>query len=242
MKVLFGILFFAWIGLSLVWLATFVQRGRTPWAKRGYRYRRVRWATAIAATACFILLSFVAQGLPPNKPSVSSAPAAGAPSAEAGAAPSAAAVPADEATSSTVDIAPPAQKEALSDSEMQYVKVVQDQAGQLSESMQRFHDLAANPEVFDDDWKLNLAKELAIWQIIYSDAQKLQPSARLAAVQDCWIGALRDLNNAASEIASGLDHSDVEEINVANGAILRSNGTVEACAQEIGALTASVSP
>jgi hypothetical protein len=104
MLFLFGVLFFAWIGLSLVWLSTFAQAGRTPWAKRGYRYRRVRWASAIAATACFILTGIVAQGLPPSgKQDVAAAPNARSP--EAGAAPMASAEPADEATSAT---APPA--------------------------------------------------------------------------------------------------------------------------------------
>jgi hypothetical protein len=105
MLFLFGILFFAWIGLSLVWLATFSQFGRTPWAKRGYRYRRVRWATAIAATTTFVLAGVVAEQLPPDKPAAAVAPAAGV--REAGAAPEASAEPADAAMSSTVDMAPP---------------------------------------------------------------------------------------------------------------------------------------
>jgi hypothetical protein len=96
MEVLFGILFFASIVFSLVWLATFAQRGRTPWAKRGFRYRRVRWTTAISATTAFILACVVAQGLPtPGNPSVG-APAPAAPGSEAGAAPA----------DSTVDVAP----------------------------------------------------------------------------------------------------------------------------------------
>lgn len=108
MEFLFGILFFAWIGLSLVWLSTFAQAGRIPWAKRGFRYRRVRWTTAIAATASFILAAVVAQGLPSSgKLPVAESPSAGA--REASAAPEASAVPADAATSSTVDTKPEAQ-------------------------------------------------------------------------------------------------------------------------------------
>jgi hypothetical protein len=220
MEVLFGILFFAWMGLSLVWLSTFAQLGRTPWAKRGFRYRRVRWTTAIAATVSFILACVVSQGLPT--------------STEAARNPIAASTPAD-----SPEISPAAKPSELSNSELEYVSAVQGEAGQLSQSMGRFHDLAQRPEIFDDDWKLNLAKELAMWQIMYTEAQKLQPSARFASVQSCWVGALRDLSNAANEIASGLDHSDVEEINIANGAIVRSNGTVEACAQQMTALSAS---
>jgi hypothetical protein len=106
MLFVFGIFFLAWIGLSIVWLATFAQAGRTPWAKRGYQYRRVRWGTAISATVCFVLAGVVGEQLPPpEKPSVAAAPAAS--TAEAGAAPQAPAEPADAATSSTVDMAPP---------------------------------------------------------------------------------------------------------------------------------------
>lgn len=86
LEVLFGILFFAWIGLSFVWLSTFAQAGRVPWAKRGFRYLRVRWATAIAATASFILAGIVAQGLPPSGKPSAAAPVADARSPEAGAA------------------------------------------------------------------------------------------------------------------------------------------------------------
>jgi hypothetical protein len=95
LEVLFGILFFAWIGLSLAWLGTFTQRGRTPWAKRGYRYRRVRWGSAIAATACFILAGTVGQGLSPSpelqagKPVAAEAPAADAPAPDFAPSPSA---------------------------------------------------------------------------------------------------------------------------------------------------------
>ncbi len=106
MEALFGILFLAWIGLSLVWLSTFAQAGRTPWAKRGYRYRRVRWTTAIAATASFLVAAVVAQGLPPSDKTTATAPAIDARSHEAGAAPQASAQPADEATSATVDVEP----------------------------------------------------------------------------------------------------------------------------------------
>jgi hypothetical protein len=67
LQVLFGLVFFAWIALSLLWLSTFTQVGRTPWGKRGYRYRRVRWSSAIAATATFILACVVAQGLPTSR-------------------------------------------------------------------------------------------------------------------------------------------------------------------------------
>jgi uncharacterized iron-regulated membrane protein len=104
LEFLFGGLLFAWIILSLVWLSTFAQAGRTPWAKRGYRYRRVRWTTAIAATASFVVACVVAQGLPSSGKAASADSPVGA--RAAGAAPEASSEPADAATSSTVDIAP----------------------------------------------------------------------------------------------------------------------------------------
>jgi hypothetical protein len=237
MQVLFAFFFMVWIALCLVWAAMFTQPGRTFFAKRGYRFRRVRWTSAIAATIAFFLLGAIAQQLPPDKDAAAKPLEAGA----AGAAPSAAHAPADEATSSTLGVAsdaPPPDlaqpnRRALSDPEQQYANAVQSQALTLSESMVRFQGLATHPEIFNDDWKLNMAKELAIWQIMYGEAQKLSPSARFYSVQKCWVGALHDLNAAANEIASGIDHSDAEEINLATATISRSNGRISSCAQEI---------
>jgi hypothetical protein len=225
LNMLFGVLFFAWAILSLVWLSTFAQRGRTPWAKLGFRYRRVRWTVGIAAASSFVLAGVVAQGLAPSA------------DLKAGGNPAPVSIPSD---APPTDFASASANSKLSDSEQQYVSSIQSQATELGASMGRFHDLATRPDVFNDNWKLQLAKELALWQIEYTNAQKLQPSARFTAVQVCWVGALRDLNNAANEIASGLDHSDVEEINVANAAILRSNDTIEGCAAQMTALSASV--
>jgi hypothetical protein len=64
LQFLFGLVFFAWIALSLLWISTFTQAGRTPWGKRGYRFRKIRWNSAIAATAAFVVACVVAQGLP----------------------------------------------------------------------------------------------------------------------------------------------------------------------------------
>ena len=85
-----------------------------------------------------------------------------------------------------------------------------------------------------------MAKELAIWQITYGESQKLRPSAKFSGLQECWVGALGDLNNASNEIASGIDHSDAEEIRVANNAIVRSNGRVQLCVQQMTSLSAGL--
>jgi len=94
MLALFALFFLAWIGLSVVWLATFFKRGRLPFARRGFRFRRVRWASAIAATAAFFLASIFAQWLstiPQSSPQLQ----AGRPAALV-ASPAADAVPASE--------------------------------------------------------------------------------------------------------------------------------------------------
>lgn len=180
-----------------------------------------RWMTAMIA-----LWTFVGSSDYFNKPQ----PAA----FEAGAKPVVASTPAD-----APDASPPAKLVPLSDSELQYVSEIQSQSGTLGASMNRFQGLAARPEIFNDDWKLSLVKELAIWQIMYGEAQKLQPSARFSGVQECWVGALGELNGAASDIASGLDHSDVDKINAANSAVSRNTGRIAVCAQEMAALSAN---
>jgi hypothetical protein len=186
-----------------------------------------RWIR-FGVPAVVVLLAVAAAFAPPDKDSATKP-------LEAGSAPVAVSTPAD-----APDASPPAKLAPLSDSELQYVSAIKSQAGTLGASMNRFHDLAVRPEIFNDDWKLSLVKELAIWQIVYGEAQKLQPSARFSALQGCWVGALGDLNGAASDIASGLDHSDVEELNAANGAISRSTGRIAVCAQEMAALSANV--
>jgi hypothetical protein len=194
----------------------FTQPGRLVFARRGFRFRRVRWTSAIAATAVFVLLCVVAQGLPPSK------------DLEAGKNPVAASGPAD-----APDLGPAASLPQMSDSEQEYANAVRDQVTTLTTSMKRFSDLCARPEIFSEDWRLSLATELAIWKELYVEAQKLQPSARFSTVQGCWVGALGDLNGAANQIAHGLDHSDAEELNVANGAISQSNGRLTECAREV---------
>jgi hypothetical protein len=121
---------------------------------------------------------------------------------------------------------------ALSDSELQYMSRFRNQIAQVGASMGRFTDLTAHPDFLSDDWKNNVNRELILWQITYTEAQKVQPPARFAAVQGCWVGALGVLNDAGAEIASGLDRSDAEYLNGANGTLSRANDTVKACVQE----------
>jgi ferredoxin-like protein FixX len=57
-----------WLALTILWLCTFVSSTRVFFARKGFRYRRMRWATGIAAIIALAISTALAPREKPSAP------------------------------------------------------------------------------------------------------------------------------------------------------------------------------
>jgi hypothetical protein len=128
------------------------------------------------------------------------------------------------AISASVSLLSPATAQAALNAEEQaYFEEMTPIFQRLSQSLPRAADLMANPEIFSDDWKMALAVELAIWKSAYQEAVTITPPASLADVHAEIIESLRLLDEAADDMATGIDEFDADKIELANAKIQLAN-------------------
>lgn len=101
----------------------------------------------------------------------------------------------------------------VTDEELEYIESLSDDlelsADVSGEVGALFSEAGQDPTlIFDQDWIINLASQLALWQIIAEDAQELEPSDRQLHIQTLWLEINSLILLAIGDITFGIDNID----------------------------------
>jgi micrococcal nuclease len=126
---------------------------------------------------------------------------------------------------------PGKQQQGFTPEERAYATTVGEEAFALEASFRRFADLMQNPRIGQDDWTIQIAAELVLWQQIYAAAQQLTPPPVFADIHAVWLQALGLYASAADDIANGIDYLDIDRIYAAAAKLDQATALVEQATQ-----------
>lgn len=116
-----------------------------------------------------------------------------------------------------------------------YLAAISRQTDELSQSMDRWLQLAENPRPDDKSWQIQVATEFAVWKAEYGDAQKFTPPSRLAKLNTRYLASLSLLNLAADDYMRGLDNENAQLIRRANREMDAAATAMRRCSKELNA-------
>ena len=105
----------------------------------------------------------------------------------------------------------------------EYTNELHLQTEELGGSLTHFRELTSNPQINDENWRLKVATTLAIWQVIYSEAQAMTPPPSLQGFHAKYVEALGRFDSAADDLANGIQNHDQELIDRASDKIHEAN-------------------
>ncbi|MGH7840259.1 MAG: zinc-ribbon domain-containing protein [Candidatus Binataceae bacterium] len=124
----------------------------------------------------------------------------------------------------------------------EYAAAIARQTAIISQSLKRVAKLGKDPNYSDESWRFDFLAELAVWQVTYDSARKLNPPAKWRKVQTRYVLALVQLNSAAEDFARGLNPNDDEGlINQAWGEMKSYGSQMEKFKPEFQAVASSAS-
>lgn len=164
-------------------------------------------------TAILLLVVLVACGgtstteAPAESPAAAEASTEPSPSVEASTEPS----PSAEADSAVAD----------------YRAAIVDQSKQLTDSLTHFTELSGAPDLFNDDWRLNVAYEWATWRTLNEEVKALTPPPGYEAFHEKYVAALGKLDEASHDGANGLDNLDPELIGAGTAKVVEASNLIK---------------
>jgi hypothetical protein len=93
-----------------------------------------------------------------------------------------------------------------------YPGTVRGQVTLLVGSLHRVDTLFDEPKVDDRAWRDQVTAELALWRLLYRDAQALTPPQEYAAFHEQYLAALALLDGAAEDVRVALDTGDQQRL------------------------------
>jgi micrococcal nuclease len=111
--------------------------------------------------------------------------------------------------------------------EQAYVVTVADYVETLGNSFGRFGALMQDPRLYEDDWTIAVATELATWKFINAEVGRLSAPPAFAEVHALLLTGLANYAAAADQIAYGLDYFDIGALEYALILIEDGNASVE---------------
>lgn len=113
----------------------------------------------------------------------------------------------------------------LTDQELAYFDALQgdlDQFADITEEIGAlFTDAGQTPALmFTQDWQLELAGQLVMWQDIADNAKTLRPSDRQQHIHDIWLDVTELTSLATDNIIAGVDNVDPNAMNQGTSRIL----------------------
>lgn len=114
-------------------------------------------------------------------------------------------------------VPPPGQPQAvpagrpanMTPEEQAYFDGFVDQTQRWDESRSRFEALTANRRPEDSTWQSEMLGQLAAWRGLASQARDLQAPPRFASVQQQYLEAVQQFDNAADAMTQALNGSDM---------------------------------
>lgn len=100
--------------------------------------------------------------------------------------------------------------------EQVYVQAVLTHFGDMSTAVPAIATLLQTPDLFDEQWRLDLAIQMAVLVVVDQRASALQPPTRLAAFHEDLLLATGTCAAFANSLADGLDNFDADLLQVAS--------------------------
>jgi hypothetical protein len=119
-------------------------------------------------------------------------------------------VPEEVAAEPTADVS--AAPSGLSADEQAYANAVLEIVTTMSDSLESFGLLFANPRIGEEDWTIQVAANLVIWQLSYDQLLELTPPPAFEEVHLTLLTALSLYSSAADDIAAGIDSLDATRL------------------------------
>jgi micrococcal nuclease len=103
----------------------------------------------------------------------------------------------------------------------------------MTQSLNRFSDLMANPLPGVDTWTFGVAAELATWRVTDEDVHAITPPPVFATMHDLFTQAMDLYVSASFDIATGIDALDASLLASANDKLNQATDLVTQATQEL---------
>ena len=104
-------------------------------------------------------------------------------------------------------------KPSLTSAEQTYLTYIEGHADGMSYALGELGRLLQDPQIFDDDWKIEVVIYMALIQFGYEEAQAADCPSSMSHIHSKYIQGLSHLNTAMDLIAEGIDYLDVDSLN-----------------------------
>ena len=92
--------------------------------------------------------------------------------------------------------------------EQVYIRGINEQTDALSESIDVFVELSADPQIEDETWRIRMAAVFVVWRASYQEALTTPVPPAFEEFNVVWIEALGYLDSASYDFATGIDTGD----------------------------------
>jgi hypothetical protein len=149
----------------------------------------------------------------------------------------------DRSTSDVADPIPDA-RPATSDvtltrrieTRQEYLDTLEMYNRQFADAMEGAGRLLSNPQLNDEQWKSDVAAQIAQIRRIEGEARAIDPPEEMAQVHEHWVDSLSEFNRAMDSLADGLDTLNPAQLFVAIDAMERATRSYESMLHELEAL------
>ena len=109
-----------------------------------------------------------------------------------------------------VVICAPPETPSLTASERNYASTMEDHTGRVGEALGNIADLMGSPNIFSDEWILDLAIELTIIELLYDEALEIEPPSSMADIHYKYTQAMFHLDNYVDLMIEGIGTLDAD--------------------------------
>jgi len=90
-----------------------------------------------------------------------------------------------------------------------YEEVIQNQNREWSEVFEQLEMLLQEPEFLDDDWKVRVATQLNIMQLLIDEARQLDSPMKYGGVHDLFMEGIDELDWVANTLPEAINNKDL---------------------------------
>jgi hypothetical protein len=115
----------------------------------------------------------------------------------------------------------------------EYLKFLENYNREFASAMERVADLVRRPDLQDDEWADQVAREIAVVRQLESRAREANPPTGLETAHDHWTHGMGEYRRAIDSTASAVDNLSLSEFGEGVGALSTATQSYIAMAQSL---------
>ena len=124
-------------------------------------------------------------------------------------------------------------KPSLTSAEQTYITYIEGHADGMSYALGELGRLLQDPQIFGDDWKIEMVIYMALIQFGYDEAQAADCPSSMLHIHSKYVQGLSHFNTAMDLLAEGIDYLDVDSLERAITEMDLGTGFIEEATQLI---------